>query len=359
MDKYFAEWYAAAAVEINDDRLRKRWAGIEIFLQAAKGEDLFDLLRVFRGRAPATPDFVERFRKGFFDADATFRPRGNELEVRVLAGSSLAVALQSEDTAERTALSLAIVCSECKGLATPLPVPAAAERAQSYLIQRATELRAASLSKKVSLGALPTKEQIDKISERAQANDPNGVAQNTKGAIELIAQAVRPVAGALNSLSAAYNSLLEETNILWWLFGEYSNEERKLFSQVAPNAAPLLAAKELAQLTINAPGPISAEAILARMLRNIKKAPKSISLLTAISDLSNSIREKWTDSNRPSDALDFCPISFALNESIRSKDIALGVAATETAFSMSGAKPLASSDLALQFYQECLLLKNA
>src|SRR5690606_8992949 len=45
------------------------------------------------------------------------------------------------------------------------------------------------------------------------------------------------------------NYLLEEVNILWWLFAEFSNDVNKKFSEISAKGACLIAAKELSDLT--------------------------------------------------------------------------------------------------------------
>ena len=59
----------------------------------------------------------------------------------------------------------------------------------------------------------------------------------------------------------------EETNMLWWLISEYSRDRGASWMTVGPFATPIIAGKELADLTRVIPGPVAAAAFLDRIIR--------------------------------------------------------------------------------------------
>ncbi len=47
MDQSFGEWYGAASVEVSDEMLRKRWAGVEQAVKELRGQ--LTLVKLFFG----------------------------------------------------------------------------------------------------------------------------------------------------------------------------------------------------------------------------------------------------------------------------------------------------------------------
>ncbi len=92
MDVDFSDWYrictTGTEVNLNEDLLAKRWAGIEKVAIEIKG-NVLELVRLVLQKRKASGEFTNKFRKAFKDSDSTFQMSGNDLELGVLAGSVL------------------------------------------------------------------------------------------------------------------------------------------------------------------------------------------------------------------------------------------------------------------------------
>ena len=87
----------------------------------------------------------------------------------------------------------------------------------------------------------------------------------------------------------------EEANMLWWLVSEYSRDRNQSWKKVGLSATPIIAGKELADLTRIIPGPVAAAAFLDRIVRlsDSAKSPKPISIKDAIEKTPREWREQY------------------------------------------------------------------
>src|SRR5437660_503415 len=138
----FSDWYrpCTAGTEINltGDLLAKRWEGVE---KAANnpGQEVLDMVRVALGRHCGAAAFLGKFKAAFKEADATFQMSGNDLELSVLAGSTLCWILNQEaDEADEASLALLSAVSIAKGPEWSEPF---VSHANAYLDGRLRELR--------------------------------------------------------------------------------------------------------------------------------------------------------------------------------------------------------------------------
>jgi hypothetical protein len=187
LDQSFGEWYGAASVEVTDETLRKRWAGVE---QAAKdlGEHL-DLVRCFFDRKIQDPDFISKFRTIFFGLDATFRPSGNDTEIRTLCGSILAYQFSKPASASITSLALAVICVSNAG-AVKVLVPAVVTKARSLILAQALNFRAETVTKSVPLETLLTT-LVAKITQTAETGDLKAVAKDISDGLGEVSKLIR------------------------------------------------------------------------------------------------------------------------------------------------------------------------
>jgi hypothetical protein len=141
----------------------------------------------------------------------------------------------------------------------------------------------------------------------------------------------------------------------WWVMGEYSRDLEEPFTNHKLPEVCLIAAKELAALTAFVPGPRSAPALLDRVLRLVNPdLPDSVSLEAAVNGAPEDWRKRWLSSSNWQKVDDFCPVHVAAYNSIQ--DVASMKAANANA-SIDATPNVSPLDLALQTYQEALLIK--
>jgi GTPase-associated system helical domain len=288
MHSEFPRWYREVSVEDNRDRLHRRWSGVATLVAAATAEHIEAMLRiVFRAKSPAAPDTVGRIRQIFKEADDLFDMRDNERELEVLCGSSLAVLMERNDDTAASA-ALALTTAALNGARTPdLPMnleslgeSAIARIADAY--RQRPELHELGLTALAKVTFAKAKTQLQ------QQFDANGVSTAFDLAAEEAGLTLDSITKQLTAMFNAANKFTaiqdEELNILWWVFGERSEDLNQAFKSVPVKAQPLVFAKELAGLTEFRPGPRSITGLLSRAgLRENKKVtiPESVNACDA------------------------------------------------------------------------------
>ena len=138
------------------------------------------------------------------------------------------------------------------------------------------------------------------------------------------------------------------------MVAEYSNDLKKRARNLEPAIAPLIAAKELDDLTRLLPGPVSALAFLGRMI-SAAGGEQQLRIDSAI----NNCPVDWRNTvavSMPPEIADFCPLHFLLAKSVETS----GDRDWFPASRATGIDPeatVAAEDLAQQFYSERQLIR--
>jgi hypothetical protein len=148
----------------------------------------------------------------------------------------------------------------------------------------------------------------------------------------------------------------EESNVLWWVFGESSRDTNKRWSDCSVMQTALMAGKELADLTRIPPGPASAAALLDRVVKTSKaKPPTHVTLKDAIVDIALEWRQKFVKDGCPVALENLSPVSrgIKLSVDLAEEDTWIQSLATSTKIQRGG--KIAPHLLAYQVYLERLL----
>jgi hypothetical protein len=321
----FATWYREFSIGTGADSIRKRWEGICEIGRSADVSDLETLVRLaFQTKAQPTSQQVLRIRQPFQQADELFGV-GNDREVEVLAAATLCHIASSELSIAPTA-AMIVTTTACAGLrATNLPVDLVGkcERALSDLARK-NRIRP----------TLPTDE----------ATDPEAAAANVENGIDY---------ALLLNVFRVLRVQDEELQMLWWLTGERSSTLDSPFSSVNSGCQPLVFSRELADMTLITPGPVSIKGMLQRA--GIK-ANKKGGIVNAVNACQPNWLQPLVDGRDPSPVS--APIHFAVKRKLETNDETSWVPgwAAATGIKADGAIP--GLAVANQFYRERLILSS-
>jgi hypothetical protein len=356
MHQDFADWYRRVHIDPNADELEKRWVGIESFHEKATTSDLCDAARVFFGLTPKDDAFLSKYREEFKAADSAFPMRDNGAELQVLAGATLANHFSNRNTlAIVTALSLS--CGACEGR-RKAPVPEIVDLARRTLRNQSSSLRVSR--QQVVLPSLDVDETLKQL--ETVLNDPAVSLQTLKEplfeALEALSKTVLSVAKWAKRAGLIEDLRQEESDILWWLFGEHSRDLDLAFAELKSPAGCLVGAKEIADLTRVPPGPIGVEAYLRKML---KLAHPDLTGEVALSDAVQACPSEWEKQFAAMQGLesvaDLCPIHLAAQKSVEAGGkTSVWHVAFKTVSGLNAAVKLKPIDLALQAYRERLFV---
>ena len=268
-------WLRDAGIEPNADTSPKHLKVIDEYV--AKPAEIISFARLFYGYGRQDDGSMDKFGTALQEADPSFLPQKCRQEMSVFAGAAL-IALIERDQYDQLAdlAGLCLVCGGAQGVRTAVPVPDVPKIAARYIEDCA--------SKRASrpVGAIG-------------AEDDSEIA-DLKRELTLVG---------------------EETNMLWWLVSEYSRDRNQSWRNVGALAAPIIAGKELADLTRVIPGPVAAAAFLDRIVRlsESAKSPKPITIKAAVDKIPPEWREQYP-LKAASRIEDLAPISNAIKLSL-------------------------------------------
>lgn len=347
MDPRFADWYRDASIDPKAETLGLRSNGVDVFLKELNDSHIPELVRMFYGIPGKHSDFEPLFRSFFKSQDETFPTRDNDLEMRVLAGTAIALQFSSHPSKQTDKLALLMVSASFRNVAI---VKEILVLAQVYLRDRSAMLR--EMQVEAQEPQTDATGLIQTLIEHANSNNMKAGADSLKKILELYNSRSETHQILIQRLTAQIELREEECNILWWLFGEHSLTDDKHFSVWALPAACIIGPVELASLTKQIPGPLAARAVLAKLLRLADPSFKpTTSIQTAVSACDLEWRKTYL---KPHDSVvDLCPISAAISYSTEYQDWG----SFQRSAGIDVTKDFRSLDLAEQMYREALIAK--
>lgn len=356
MHKNFGEWYRLVSIEPNGDLLEKRWAAVEEWASILKEDDvsLLETVRIFCGMQS------KMSREGFLEVlrehDSAF-PQRNELEIQVLAGASLVACVVSVDGDEKGSLRASFIAGTAVAISSLF-------KSDSDLIEITQEIianlqrisRDQRQRKEFStnlLGAKPDS-ATKGIEQVTAAADNEQLKTSVVPVLKTLLDAVHRSETALKAAAHCLRCADEENNILWWIEGCSSRDLDTPWASLPKESIPLIAAKELADLTDIALGPQEAAALLHRILSASKCEKVSVRACV------NAVPEEWCKnvaSKHDQSGLDLAPLWFALSNRSRS-NAESWVPLFESIFGLSSDASLNPERVALQAYFEAVLLRT-
>jgi hypothetical protein len=333
MHKDFGEWYRLAGMEPDGAVLANRWGVIEAYNPST--DDVISLTQLFYGLGKPKEAFISAFVKVFHDADPAFRTRENNHELSVLAGAQLVETIERSDIALADLAALSLVSAAASNVRPAPSVKDIPEIAARHLESRSR----------------------DRIS--AVEGDQDSEAR--KGLLDALTALGAPqdeLAKELRRLQRQLDVVTEESNMLWWLFSEFSRDEEQRWTDFGVPATALMAGKELADLTVILPGPIAALAFLDRVIKSAKpKPPATVSIEDAINGVSVEWRQRYSDKNSPSELETLLPIGYGVKVSLTVSEKDAWFPAYERGTGISAGAKVAPNLLAYQVFIEALLCR--
>jgi hypothetical protein len=364
MHKYFANWYSVAKPEPKSEIVDNRWAAIENYTKSVDNPDAFELVRLFYARPVKQSTFIESFRNAFKETDSAFLMRDNDLEIRILAGATIANILDQKPSSKSDATALATVSGAYQSLRPQILLPDIVKYARDYLTKESLRVREIENVPDLSITPPISRDAVKTLKTALGGNSLDSSPESLTSLLEKLSNTVVDLAESVDqsnrTLLDNYKIQQEETNILWWLFGEHSRDQERHIRKVDFPGVCLVIGKELADLTILLPGPRPASAFLDKMLRTAKiDPPESIKLIDAVNSSSREWKTKWIGEKDFHIVDDLCPVHLAASKSLETSKSNDWISAFESATGLKARKTIHPLNLSLQTYEEALLIQIA
>lgn len=258
------------AISLGEDpELRKRrWSGVCTAIKGTTPKHVEAMIRVlFRSKQPADKQALEEIRQHFKAADESFPRSGNDSELEAMCAAILLGLFRGkEDIGIFTAL--AVTTAAMFGVRKPVVGLDLVGRAEESLFQGAQSLRQRPDLKELASATAPKVNFEDVVKKVIAQFNADGVIAALNDAAAIIEGSLKTlhlrVSKAVTEVGRFVSIQDEELQMLWWLVGGRSWSVNQPFSEVLPNAQPLVFAKELADFTNFSPGPESIKGLLSR-----------------------------------------------------------------------------------------------
>jgi hypothetical protein len=361
MHKYFADWYRAAALEPKAEDLEKRWQAIESFAKKIKVQNALDLVRLFYARPTHSADFIDKYSAAFQTADPTFQMRDNALELQLLSGAAIAHIIETTRTYVTDAVAFAMLCGFCQGLRQRVLNGEIVESAHAYLANKSVNVRAGSGSFEVKPPDIDLEVLLDTLTGAATGSSLATLKEPISPPFEKLATAISDLTSSINKMAIKVAEEIkvrrEESDILWWVFGEHSRDLSKRMAELPLPFATLVAGKELADLVRVIPGPLAAQAYLDKMLRFVDAdLSNSTSIKDAVNTASREWREKLIEERKAGAVEGLCPIHLAVEKSLDFDKPAGWPTQFDKSTELKSKAAIAPLALATQIYHEKMLM---
>lgn len=357
MHKNFADWYNSISLRPSAETLEARWKAVESVVSGQKVTKIPDLVRVFF-RLPSGNAIAEELRNAARKEDATYLSDDNRPELSVLAGGVIAQ-LVSESSSQADAAALAVSCIDAKGLRQSARLQGVVDECMPYLAAESVRVR---MVDKDPVKDLNVTHLTKRITERGGVGvgDANSV---WNGVDVVLKDFLKQHTAHTSSINTAVNEtvrrLTEQTEILWWLFGEHSLDGTKAFSELSIPEACYWGARDLAAITQFIPGPFAVPAFLTRMLRLVSdQMPASVTISKAVVSCGREWKERWiAELTLQQQMPDLCPMLYAIAKSVEVGGGSGWKAAFKHATGLPASGKLPPVQLAAQVYNELLLVR--
>jgi GTPase-associated system helical domain len=349
----FADWYNAISLRPPAETLDARWKAVEAVAASQKVNMILDLARVFYklvgGNAVA-----EELRNAAKKEDTTYLSENDQNELSVLAGGVIAL-LVSKPSNQAQATALAVSCIEAQGLRQAPRLQGVVDECMRYLAKESVRIRE---FRDDAVKDLNVKSLTKRIADRGGVvvSDVISVWNGMDVVLkDFLSQHTEHTNSANASFSETFKRLAEQTDILWWLFGEHTLDGTKSFSDLSIPEACYWGARDLAMLTRLMPGPFAAPAFLSRMLRLVEKTvPTQVRISDAVDACGKEWKEQWLSELTILMPYAF-PMLFAIAKSVEVGGGRAWTAAFDHATGLAASGQVAPTHLALQVYNELLL----
>lgn len=350
MRKQFAELYLRVCAEPSSEQLEKRWQGIEEYCKQDE-VDIYNLVKMAYSLSP-TDEFVDEFITIFQNIDISFQISYTK-EQEFLASICLLELMEDSDISLH--IALAVICVSKYNI--QILVPELGAVAYKVFGETSAEIREKSVNFK-KCSSIDSNKFIKSLEEVTALEDIH-IADFSIVLTEIVKN-INIILQNQDETFNAINILQEDSDILSWIIGSWSNELKSPITKgILQKNVALLLAKELADFVKVIPGPYAFEAFLKRMLDNCKKDTRTYSLVTMVDSIKDAHKSSILTCYQMCDGeQENTPILFSIKCALDAKqsDVWKSMASNKLSINVETIEHEAL-EWAKLLYFECLLVK--
>ena len=356
MDERFGEWLRDALADIDDSVLKLRWGGVATLAEELNTDQIMDLLLYCANCNRYSAETLAKVRRTFWEHDSAFRMENNDVELRRLCGS-VAMHVLGQESHDKLSIALATVCLHFGGLQEDTGLVALPIEAERVLKELSIGIRSSEAEQESRHRVITPSKALTTIKELIEQGNDHLPLTELEKILTQYGKGLNEINTANLRLQLALSIQKEETDILWWLMGAFSNDLQQPFVSLDPAVAAVVAGKELADHVRHEPGPVSVANILHRLVSQVADSSTAVPLSSAVVEFPMSWRKEVTG-QADRRALQYCPLHAALLHSADLADAANWVTVFSNHFPHSPESEILPEVLGQQMYRERMLAVN-
>lgn len=315
-----ADWYRKIELEPDHSWLPNRFEAIDAFSQEVTAGKILNLARIFHDSSGRDDSFEKTLRETFLESDSAFRICDNAAEIRMLAGAILVSLFEHKDVKTSSAALIAVCLRPIGREKNQNPTPEIIEIGRLELRAKRAEIRRNIFSPLKRSGASTIDPLLSKVAASCEQGNITEIYAPIAATFKAMVENQTKTNRAINSLLSSHDLYREDSQILWWLTGKWSMDLDTPFEALEGGAVALVVAKELADLTLNYPGPYSSSAVIHNILAYSGCDLKSgLQLSSYINSTDKNWRMKVSEQLGEMSGLGLCPVITGISKSIEVK----------------------------------------
>lgn len=266
MHAEFPDWYAEVQIEPNPDMLAGRWQSAASYGEGLTAGDVPGLVRIARALLTDDAPAVVALRDHMRDDDPAFRARDNRQELAIIAAAAL-VTCYVEGSSNSSAAA-ALLISAGVYVNGPPVVTSLVSESHRYIADTALTVRRP---------IRPTPATLPKAVGEALAQLSSGSVTSVEelrpgfadlgSALEQFGTNLRNATNRVSQYVKAMNDVVsEQSDLLWWLFGDEILNSSTRYANLKRPAVPLVAGVDVGRLSRFAVPPRSASEFASHKL---------------------------------------------------------------------------------------------
>lgn len=287
MKQFFSESYSRVCLGASREQLELRWQGIETYCKNSKFE-IHQLVKLYYG-LKTNEEFRKEFVSNFNELDISFIA-DNKKELSVLAGNILLNLMKKKEFS--LLITLSIICLSKYSI--DIVLPDIIEKAYKCFGEMSAKIR----EREYVCKSVPVKTFKDYA--KALTDNPSMDSTQINGLTSVcnsIAVSISLLVNNQTEIQSALKVYREDSKILSWICGEWSNElNSPLTKKITQKSIALIIAKELSDLVTVLPGPYPAKSVLKKMLDLCKLDAGTYTIVELIDIIDNDRKQSIINS---------------------------------------------------------------
>lgn len=350
MEKNIGTWYAQANISCTSEILDKRKKSIKTRIE--EGVDwnfIKNIIKLFmKVKDTKQNKFKESFADVFINDDSAFSYEQDK-EIQILAGIMLNEILK-DNNEYSIIIDLSCIC--LKNYYNP-SIEIIFNNIEKDFHESLKQLRENENNQynKKNFGK-SLQEMLKENPSLPQLDINNEVAKQLK----LLKENINNIFSNFGKMQKINNLKYEDSEILWWMIGEWSYDLDKPFKEIEENFIPVLIGKEMADKVNVLPGPFAAKAVINKILSNFKD--KKLYIYNYVEKIEKDWLEKFVQKYYTEAIADFTPILKYFNKITEIDEVDNSNNELENICpAVIKKEEISSKDIAYAIYLECLLSK--